>query len=133
MKYRFSAQHLSNCLLKIAIIALFFFAQNLATKHFANTYDAKLLLIVFFGYILIGFTIGFEILLMKKENNSVFVDWSLMVSYLIPLVIIFILLYFNVNGFTFRVFGSMGFAFMNVLLIMVGYIIARSVKRRVIA
>src|SRR5690554_5674806 len=80
-----------NCLIKISVLFLIALLQNLAVKHFASTYDVKILTFVFIGYILIGILIGIDrSLLIAFKNANVGLDWTRLIFYTIPLVITFI-------------------------------------------
>ena len=118
-----------NCLIKISVLFLIALLQNLAVKHFASTYDVKILTFVFIGYILIGILIGIDrSLLIAFKNANVGLDWTRLIFYTIPLVITFIFSSFNILGFTYRFLAAMKDPFEWILLIIIGYTIVKSLK-----
>jgi len=120
-----------NCLIKIAFLVLIIFLQSLAAKHFASTYDVRILIFVIIGYILIGILIGIDrSLLLRAKSKNIVLDWKRLIFYTIPLFITFIFSSFNVYGFTYRFFAAMKAPFEGVLLIMIGYTIVQSLQAK---
>ena len=100
-----------------------------SSKHFASTYDVKILTVVFICYILIGILIGIDrSLLTAFKNANVGLDWTRLIIYTIPLFITFIFSSFNILGFTYRFLAAMKDPFEWILLIIIGYTIVKSLK-----
>lgn len=128
---KIALRYLFNSLLKIAVLVLIVFLQNLADKHFASYYDAKILIFVIIGYILIGILIGVDRSpLLRAKSKNIALDWKRLIFYTIPLLITFIFSSFNVYGFTYRFFAAMKAPFEGVLLIMIGYTIVQSLQAK---